>query len=37
MIPNTHLTPATEEDRAEFIATGENYCRAVGLLNYLVS
>lgn len=37
MIPNTHLTPATEEDRAEFIATGENYRRAVGLLNYLVS
>lgn len=36
MIPNTHLVPATEEERAEFEATGENYRRAVGLLNYLV-
>lgn len=36
MIPNSHLVPATEEERAEFIASGENYRRAVGLLNYLV-
>lgn len=36
MIPNTHLTPASPEDEAAFAATGENYRRAVGLLNYLV-
>lgn len=36
MIPNSHLLPATEDEIAEFKATGENYCRAVGLLNYLV-
>lgn len=36
MIPNTHLVPATEEEKAEFKNSGENYRRAVGLLNYLV-
>lgn len=36
MIPNSHLLPATEDEIAEFKATGENYRRAVGLLNYLV-
>lgn len=36
MIPNTHLVPASDEEHAEFIASGENYRRAVGLLNYLV-
>lgn len=36
MIPNTHLVPATEEEKADFVKTGENYRRAVGLLNYLV-
>lgn len=36
MIPNTHLLPATESEIEEFKATGENYRRAVGLLNYLV-
>ena len=36
MIPNTHLVPATPEEIAAFGATGENYRRAVGLLNYLV-
>ena len=34
--PQHHLTPATPEDSAAFEATGENYRRAVGLLNYLV-
>lgn len=36
MIPNTHLVPATPEEITEFEETGENYRRAVGLLNYLV-
>lgn len=36
MIPNTHLVPATDEEKDEFLRTGENYRRAVGLLNYLV-
>lgn len=36
MIPNTHLVPATETELTEFAASGENYRRAVGLLNYLV-
>lgn len=36
MIPNTHLVPATEAEKLEFAASGENYLRAVGLLNYLV-
>lgn len=36
MIPNTHLVPATEAEQAEFRASGEDYRRAVGLLNYLV-
>lgn len=36
MIPNTHLVPATNEEKAECEASGANYRRAVGLLNYLV-
>lgn len=36
MIPNTHLVPATDKEHAEFEATGEDYRRAVGRLNYLV-
>lgn len=36
MIPNSHLLPASDDEIAEFSATGENYRRAVGLLNYLV-
>lgn len=36
MIPNSHLIPATDEEQKEFQASGENYRRAVGLLNYLV-
>lgn len=36
MIPNSHLVPASESELAEFKETGENYRRAVGLLNYLV-
>lgn len=36
MTPNTHLDPATEDKISEFKASGENYRRAVGLLNYLV-
>lgn len=36
MIPNTHLVPATPEEKAAFESSGENYRRAVGLLNYLV-
>ena len=36
MIPNSHLIPATPNEISDFEATGENYCRAVGLLNYLV-
>lgn len=36
MIPNTHLVPATPEEKEEFEQSGENYRRAVGLLNYLV-
>lgn len=36
MTPNTHLVPATEEELVEFAKSGENYRRAVGLLNYLV-
>lgn len=35
MIPNTHLVPATEQELQDLAATGENYRRAVGLLNYL--
>lgn len=33
MIPNTHLIPATDAEVAEFKASKEGYCRAVGLLN----
>lgn len=36
MIPNTHLVPASPEDQSAFQALGENYRRAVGLLNYQV-
>lgn len=36
MTPNTHLVPATEQELADFALSGENYRRAVGLLNYLV-
>lgn len=36
MIPNTHLVPATQAEKEEFKRSGENYRRAVGLLNYLV-
>lgn len=36
MVPNTHLVPASPEDILAFESTGENYRRAVGLLNYLV-
>lgn len=36
MIPNTHLTPASDADMAEFKDSGESYRRAVGLPNYLV-
>lgn len=36
MIPNSHLVPATAEELAEFTSSGEDYRRAVGLLNYLV-
>lgn len=36
MIPNSHRIPATDEELSEFQASGENYRRAVGLLNYLV-
>lgn len=36
MIPNTHLVPATDEEKEAFVKSGENYRRAVGLLNYLV-
>ena len=36
MIPNTHLVPATEAEKEDFSKSGENYRRAVGLLNYLV-
>lgn len=36
MEPGTHLTPATDEELAEFAASGHNYRRAVGSLNYLV-
>lgn len=36
MIPNTHLIPATDSELSDFKASGEDYRRAVGLLNYLV-
>lgn len=36
MIPGTYLEPATDEQHQEFLSTGLNYNRAVGLLNYLV-
>lgn len=36
MIPNTHLIPATAIEISAFEETGENYRRAIGLLNYLV-
>lgn len=36
MIPGSHLVPATDAEKEEFAATGDNYRRAVGLLNYLV-
>lgn len=36
MIPNSHLVPATDEERKEFEASGENYRRAVRLVKYLV-
>lgn len=36
MIPNSHLTPASASELEEFKSSGENYRRAVGLLNYLV-
>lgn len=36
MTPNSHLTPASEEELLEFQMSGESYRRAVGLLNYLV-
>lgn len=36
MIPYSHLVPATDAEKLEFKASGENYRRAVGLLNYLV-
>ena len=37
MIPNTHLVPSSESEMLEFKESGENYRRAVGLLNHLVS
>lgn len=36
MIPNSNLIPATPEELNEFKGSGDNYCRAVELLNYLV-
>ena len=36
MEPGTHLLPATDEELASFAASGHNYRRAVGSLNYLV-
>jgi hypothetical protein len=35
MVPNTRLVSATEHERQEFLKLGVNYCRAIGLLNYL--
>jgi hypothetical protein len=35
MVPNTRLVEATTQEQEEFIKMGINYCRAVGLLNYL--
>lgn len=34
--PGTHLVTATEEELAEFAASGQNYRRAIRSLNYLV-
>lgn len=34
--PGTHLVAATDEELADFAASGHNYRRAVGSLNYLV-
>lgn len=36
MVPGSYLTPATDVQHQEFLASGLNYNRAVGLLNYLV-
>lgn len=36
MEPGTHLLPATDEELAAFAASGNNYRKAVGSLNYLV-
>lgn len=36
MEPGSHLLPATDEELADFAASGHNYRRAVGSLNYLV-
>lgn len=36
MTPNNHFVPASEAKLSKFKATGENYRRTVGLLNYLV-
>lgn len=36
MISTSHITPAPADGIFELKASGENYRRAVGLLNYLV-
>jgi hypothetical protein len=36
MVPNTRLLPATDNEHQAFLQLGVNFCRAIGLLNYLV-
>lgn len=36
MIPGTYLTAATDDEHTAFTKSGENYDRAVGLVNWLV-
>ncbi|MBW0565415.1 hypothetical protein O181_105130 [Austropuccinia psidii MF-1] len=37
LIPNDHLSPATDEEKAKFEVLGVNLCSAVGSINYLSS
>ncbi|MBW0548305.1 hypothetical protein O181_088020 [Austropuccinia psidii MF-1] len=37
LVPNDHLSPATDEEKAKFEVLGVNFCSAVGSINYLRS
>ncbi|MBW0562013.1 hypothetical protein O181_101728 [Austropuccinia psidii MF-1] len=37
LIPNDHLSPATDKEKAKFEVLGVNFCSAVGSINYLSS